>query len=116
MLIGFWLLIAPFYWLMRLLAFVVDRVQGRRNSRLARSPVGWALEPLLLVVTVWLCQSDLPLLLRFRASEPALVRLVRKANAGQRQVGGPAWAGLYLILVIETLPGGTIRMKTDDGL
>ncbi|MEV0587714.1 hypothetical protein [Nonomuraea sp. NPDC050310] len=72
----------------------------------------WAVAPVLLVATYGLVKADVPLLVRFHLSEPALTAF---ASSGFTAGVQGASVGLYDIEFAENLPEGALLVVRDSG-
>ena len=107
---------ALLWWLGRLLAFAVYSKRYWRHVPPFphRGLLIWAVEPLLLLSTFWLCHQQLPLRLRFEASRPALERYVQFAASPRAgSLPTPSGARLYTVREAEVWPSGARMLTTD---
>lgn len=99
--LGFWVwLVVGLIWLGRFIGNV-----ALRRPIGARGWMTWLVAPVIVSLSAVAIHQDVPLLLRFRASEPAMTRFAKQALSeptGTR----PARVGLYKVGRVEMLDGG----------
>ncbi|MFG1755781.1 hypothetical protein [Streptosporangium sandarakinum] len=102
-----WALALVPYWLA--LAIAWSWMVGRGPGRRGWAP--WMFVPLTLVLgTVLLVKTDVPLHARFALSEPSLERYARSVRS---DYAGDRWWGLYRVDEVEKIPGGARFMVTE---
>lgn len=109
---GFFGAILGLAWLVQVARVLLDReARGRLTGG---AILAWMVFPATVFVVAALLLSSWPLVLRVKASESALLRLVAEVEAGRTSFAPPVRAGLFLIDG-GRIEGGSVLLEWTEG-
>lgn len=92
------------------------RFNLRRRPPTREAKRAWLACVVLGIVMAFVSAGAMPLELRFRLSEGAMVRLARDVLDGRRNPAGVEWVGLWKVKDVERIPGGVRFLVDGAGL